>query len=197
MDNLFQHVILFCNHIASRLACFQIFDISYLSSYTIWSVYHPWWTADAGLHQNNPKADNEANRPASQKKDAKSTSETLQWADMSFESQTYLVKGIRINIVIDLHVRSVSEGIESAVRSSFSIWRSIKTQRGEESTRNDSFAVHRPKHGARITQPTCIQKHKPGSFDCPMSLHGGGFCQDRQRFFSMKVHRKTKGGGGG
>lgn len=92
---------------------------------------------------------------------------------MSFESQTHLVKGIRINTVIDLHVRSVSEGVESAVHSSFSTWRSIKMQRGEETARTGASQCIDPNMEIATRTPHAYRYTNLASFDCPMSLHGG------------------------
>lgn len=88
---------------------------------------------------------------------------------MSFESQTHLVKGIRINTVIDLHVRSVSEGVEA----SFSTWRSIKTQRGEETARTGALQCIDPNMEIATRTPHAYTYTNLASFDCPMSLHGG------------------------
>lgn len=112
---------------------------------------------------------------------------------MSSESQTHLVKGIRINTVIDLHVRSVSEGVESAVHSSFSTWRSIKTQRGEETTRTGALQCIDPNMEISTHTPHTYRYTNLASFDCPMSLHGGGFCHDRQSVFEGTQRNKRRG----
>lgn len=112
---------------------------------------------------------------------------------MSFESQTHLVKGIRINTVIDLHVRSVSEGVESAVHSSFSSWRSIKTRRGEETTRMGALHCIDPNMEISTHPPHAYRYTNLASFDCPMSLHGEGSVM-KDSVFSIRYTEKQKEG---
>lgn len=83
-------------------------------------------------------------------------------------TDTHLVKAVRINAVIDLHVRSLSE---APVYSSFYTLRSIKSCRGEGGSRaGGAFVSRSDSLGEWVSALHRPLRIRAASFACPSSL---------------------------